>query len=273
MPERPRHGKSSRVKVAVVIPALDAERTVGEVVRSVKTRFGEETTIIVVDDGSTDRTAEVAATAGAEVVAHTRNRGKGCALRTGMKVLFERGFDAAVTIDADGQHPVDEAYRVAFSSADAEALVLSIRDLKGAGAPRPNRISNAISNGFLSFFSRTWLRDTQCGLRRYPLPRALELAGRDDGYAFEAEIILLAIAAKVPIVEVPVRVVYPEDRTTHFDSVRDPMRVVARVVRTLIATRYITRAARTSRVERVLRSSSSSRGSSPSRSTSDAKLP
>ena len=123
------------------------------------------------------------------------------------------------------------------------ALVLGIRDLKGAAAPRANQISNAISNGFLSFFSRTHLADTQCGLRRYPLPLALWLGGKDDGYAFEAEIILLAIAAGTPIVEVPIRVLYPEDRTTHFDSVRDPMRVVQRVVGTLVRTRWITRRA------------------------------
>lgn len=153
------------------------------------------------------------------------------------------GHVAAVTLDADGQHPPEEAARLAKLGADPRALVLGIRDLKGAGAPRPNRISNAISNGFLSMFSRRLLADTQCGLRRYPIPRALEIGGRDDGYAFEAEIILLAIAAGVEVVEVPIRVVYPEDRTTHFDSVRDPMRVVRRVVATLVSTRGITRPA------------------------------
>ncbi|MFO0618277.1 MAG: hypothetical protein U0414_37130 [Polyangiaceae bacterium] len=96
----------------------------------------------------------------------------------------------------------------------------------------------------MSLFSRTRLADTQCGLRRYPLPLALWLDGRDPGYAFEAEIILLAIAAGARVIEVPIDVVYPEDRVTHFDSVRDPMRVVRRVVATLGRTRFITRRAR-----------------------------
>ena len=95
----------------------------------------------------------------------------------------------------------------------------------------------------ISSFARRPLRDTQCGLRRYPLLRALELGGRDDGYAFEAEIVLRAVAAGVRLVEVPVRVVYPPaaERVTHFDSVRDPARIVSRVVKTLALTAGLTR--------------------------------
>ena len=232
------------VLVSVVIPAFNEEASLERTLAAVSSALLDyEHEIWVVDDGSSDGTAAVAAEAGAQVVAHARNRGKGAALRTGLRAAADAGYEAAVTVDADGQHPAGEAWRLACWSCDPEALVLGVRDLAGAGAPRPNRISNAISNGFLSAFSRTLLADTQCGLRRYPLPRALTLGGSDDGYAFEAEMILLAIAARVPVVEVPIRVLYPEDRTTHFDSVRDPARVVRRVVGTLIRTRGITKPA------------------------------
>jgi len=230
-------------RVAAIIPAFDAARTVRDVVLRAKLAFEGHGDVIVVDDGSSDGTAALAEAAGAIVIRHPQNRGKGAALRTGLAEAHARGHAAAVTIDADGQHPLDEAARLASLAEGTGTLVLGIRDLKGAAAPRANQISNAISNGFLSFFSRTHLSDTQCGLRRYPLPLALWLGGKDDGYAFEAEIILLAIAAGTPILEVPIRVLYPEDRTTHFDSVRDPMRVVQRVVGTLIRTRWITRRA------------------------------
>ncbi len=230
-------------RVAAVIPAYDAARTIEAVVARAVSAFEGRGDVIVVDDGSTDATSELARRAGAIVVRHAVNRGKGAALRTGLGEAYARGHVAAVTIDADGQHPLDEATRLASLDEDPGALVLGVRDLKGAGAPRANQISNAISNGFLSLFSRTRLADTQCGLRRYPLPLALWLGGKDDGYAFEAEVILLAIAAGAPIVEVPIRVLYPDDRTTHFDSVRDPMRVIRRVVGTLVRTRGITRRA------------------------------
>lgn len=235
--------KPARVKIAAVIPAYDASRTIRSVVEETKSAFEGIGEVYVVDDGSTDGTAAAARAAGATVLAHDTNCGKGRALRTGLSRAAADGHVAAVTLDADGQHPPAEAARLARLGLSPSALVLGIRDLKGAGAPRPNRISNAISNGFLSLFSRRLLADTQCGLRRYPLPRTLEIGGRDDGYAFEAEIILLSIAAGIEVVEVPIEVVYPEDRTTHFDSVRDPMRVVRRVVSTLVSTRGITRPA------------------------------
>lgn len=233
-------------RVAAVIPAFDAERSVAAVVSEVRAAWARariEGEVFVVDDGSRDDTAKLARSAGAVVVAHDVNRGKGAALRTGLEAALRAGHGAAVTVDADGQHPAREAARLAALPSTPDALVLGIRDLVAAGAPRPNRISNAISNGFLSAFSRRRLADTQCGLRRYPLPFALSLGGRDDGYAFEAEVILLAIAAGAQIVEVPIEVVYPSDRVTHFDSVKDPMRVVRRVVLTLGRTRMITRRA------------------------------
>ena len=97
------------------------------------------------------------------------------------------------------------------------------------------RFSNGASNFFLSLFSGRSLSDTQCGLRRYPIADTLALRTRASGYAFEAEVILRSLAAGIPLVEHPVSVVYPpeHERVTHFDSVKDPARIVIAVVRTL----------------------------------------
>ncbi len=220
------------------MPTYDGERSVGDVIRSLQATWSAPGSILVVDDGSRDATARVAREAGAIVVAHPSNRGKGAALRTGLARALEAGFDVAVTVDADGQHPASEAARLLDPEIDPEALVLGIRDLVRAGAPKPNQTSNRISNFFLSTFAGQRLADTQCGLRRYPIAATLDLDARDDGYAFEAEVILRAIAAGMPVVELPIRVFYPpeRDRITHFDSVRDPMRIIGRVVKTLAAT-------------------------------------
>jgi glycosyltransferase involved in cell wall biosynthesis len=236
------------MKACAIIPAYDAERTVGDVVRTLLERWPHAATntpaILVVDDGSHDRTAKAARDAGARVLTHRENRGKGAALRTGMAAARSAGFDVAVTVDADGQHPAEEAKRLLDACDDVNAVVLGIRDLDGAGAPRANRISNRISNFFLSLFAGRALRDTQCGLRRYPIARTLELGGLGEGYAFEAEIILRAVAAGIPVVEVPIRVIYPpeHERVTHFHSVRDPARIIARVVQTLVVTQGMRRA-------------------------------
>ena len=236
------------MKACAIIPAYDAERTVGDVIRALLERWPHAdrnaSSILVIDDGSRDHTARVAREAGARVVAHRENRGKGAALRTGMDAALRAGFDVAVTVDADGQHPADEAVHLLDACDDVNAVVLGIRDLDGAGAPRANRISNRISNYFLSLFAGRPLRDTQCGLRRYPLVRTIELGGLGEGYEFEAEIILRAVAAGLPVVEVPIRVIYPpeHERVTHFHSVRDPARIIARVLHTLVITQGMRRA-------------------------------
>ena len=225
-------------KDCAVVPAYQAAETLGAVVADL--RGALDLPIVVVDDGSTDGTADVARSLGVELVRHRRNRGKGAALASGLAEAARRGFDAAVTVDADGQHPGRSARAVLDGSDDGHALVLGVRDLASDGAPESNRFGNAVSNFFLSLFARQPLRDTQCGLRRYPIRETLALGARAQGYAFEAEVILRALAAGIPLVEVPVAVVYAAEtlQRTHFHNVRDPARIVATVARTVLELRF-----------------------------------
>lgn len=232
-------------RACVLVPAFDAEESIAEVIAGLRRAIPElASAIVVIDDGSRDATATVARDAGCTVIPSARgaeheggaaafsNRGKGAALRAGFEHAREQGKTVALTVDADGQHLPDEARRVLFASPDEQALVLGVRDLVRDGAPRANRFSNKLSNLFLSGFTRRPLHDTQCGLRRYPVRDTLRLASRGEGYDFEAEVILRAIWSGIPIVEEPIRVLYPEVRKTHFRSGRD----VQRIVRTVVAT-------------------------------------
>ncbi|HEY1692100.1 MAG TPA: glycosyltransferase family 2 protein [Polyangiaceae bacterium] len=222
------------MSACAVVPALDAAETVGEVVAALLRVLSVP--VLVVDDGSSDATAEVARAAGADVVRHGRNLGKGAAILAGLRDAARRGHDVAVTVDADGQHPATSARAVLEGSDERGALVLGVRDLVRDGAPKNNRFGNGVSNFFLSRFAGRPLLDTQCGLRRYPVAATLDLGCRARGFAFEAEVVLRAIGGSVPVVEVPVAVVYPpeEARRTHFHSVRDPARIVGAVVRTVV---------------------------------------
>jgi glycosyltransferase involved in cell wall biosynthesis len=226
------------MRALAIVPALDAEATVGAVVDGLRDALGVP--VLVVDDGSTDATGRIAREHGADVLRHEANRGKGAALLGGLREAARRGFDVAVTVDADGQHPAASARAVLDASDDPRALVLGVRDLARDGAPRSNRFGNDVSNFFLSFFARRPLRDTQCGLRRYPVRETLDLGASAPGYAFEAEVVLRAIARGLTVVELPVDVVYPPEaaRLSHFRRVLDPTRIVLTVVRTVVALRW-----------------------------------
>lgn len=224
-------------RTRVVIPAFDAGEAVGHVVRAVLAEGWDD--VLVVDDGSSDGSGEVARAAGARVVTHAVNRGKGAAIRTGLAACRDDGIDTMLTLDADGQHRATDLRVLMQASDDREALVLGIRDLVRAGAPRANQISNGISDFFLSRFAGVALRDTQCGLRRYPVARTLALDPRGTGYEFEAEVILRAARSGVRIVQVPIDVHYPpeKDRKSHFRTRRDVPRIIYRVLETLATAR------------------------------------
>lgn len=221
----------------VIVPAYDAAATVGRVVDDLLRAL--ELPVIVVDDGSTDATGEIAGSHGAAVVTHERNRGKGAALRTGLREASRRGFRVAVTADADGQHPAHSAQAVLRAVDDPQALVLGVRDLVRDGAPPRNRFGNGVSNFFLSLFSGRRLRDTQCGLRRYPIAETLLLGTRANGYAFEGEVVLRALRAGLPVTEVPIAVLYPPSGQgrSHFRGVIDPAKIVYTIASTVVELR------------------------------------
>jgi glycosyltransferase involved in cell wall biosynthesis len=222
----------------VIVPAFEAAATVGQVVDDLLASL--RLPVIVVDDGSADATGELARAHGARVVRHLKNRGKGAAITSGLREAQNLCFNVALTVDADGQHPAGSARLLLENASHSGAIVLGVRDLAMDRAPLANRFGNGVSNFFVSFFAGKRLRDTQCGLRRYPVAETLALGARAQGYAFEAEVLLRAVAAGVPIVEVPVSVRYPppeEALRTHFRVPGDPARIVATVVRTVLELR------------------------------------
>jgi glycosyltransferase involved in cell wall biosynthesis len=228
------------VQRAYLIPAYQAGRTLMLVIDGLRSH-DPEATLLVVNDGSTDDTADVARATGVSLVSHERNQGKGAALRTGFQWLADRGFASAVTLDADGQHRAEDAVALARHPAPPSSLVLGVRDLARDGAPGPSQFSNRFSNWWVSLFSGLELSDTQCGLRRYPLRETLALDSNARGYGFESDMLVRAARHAIPIVEVPVRVIYPPraERISHFHVVSDPARIVVRLVHTALTVRRV----------------------------------
>ena len=223
---------------AYLIPAYQASASLRQVIDGLRA-CDPDAALLVVDDGSTDATGEVARAAGVDVVSHARNRGKGVALRSGFLWLAERGFESAVTVDADGQHRAEDAVLLARHGAPQTTLLLGVRDLVQDGAPKPSQFSNGFANWWVSWFSGLALSDTQCGLRRYPLRATLELGSAARGYGFECEMLVRAARRGIAILEVPVQAIYPprEQRVSHFRVVSDPVRIALRLVHTALTVR------------------------------------
>jgi len=130
--------------------------------------------VLVVDDGSTDGTGAAAAAAGAEVVSHAVNSGKGVALRTGLGVLAREGVTRALTLDADGQHlPHQIPLLLAASDAQPDAFVVGVRKKAGHTIRRINKFGNWFADRALRAIARQPIPDTQSGFRVYPVAATL----------------------------------------------------------------------------------------------------
>jgi predicted LPLAT superfamily acyltransferase len=211
-------------KACVVIPVFDNVRTVAAVVRGA---FGHASTVIVCDDGSTDGSGDEAHRAGAVVLRHPTNLGKGAALLTLLNAAEQRGFRYAISMDADGQHVAEDLPKFAEAAvSDSGALILGTRDLIEAGAPPSSEFGRRASNFWVWFESGLRVADSQSGFRAYPLPEVTALKPRGFRYVFETDVLLRAGWAGLKVQAVPIRVVYPTDRVTHFRLYVDNVRIV-----------------------------------------------
>ncbi|PYR35594.1 MAG: glycosyltransferase family 2 protein, partial [Acidobacteria bacterium] len=163
------------MRTAALIPAFNEARSISAVVAGVR---GVVDRVIVVDDGSSDGTGARARGAGAEVVVHAVNRGKGSAVRTGLARVFEGGFTHVLMLDADMQHRPEEAGRLLEAAArDGVDVVLGERQFDRDRTPAPRYHANRIGSAILARFVGAPVRDTQCGYRvfRVDALRGLEL--------------------------------------------------------------------------------------------------
>jgi len=194
------------VKVLAVVPAYDEAPTVGEVVRELRARGDVD--VLVVDDGSADGTADAARAAGARVAVLPFNLGIGAAVQTGFRFAHRHGYDVAVQVDGDGQHPAAEIDRLLAPLARGEADVVLGSRWAGEGhwpAPPLRRLGMRLFSGVVSALTGRALRDTTSGFRASGA-RAVEFLAEHypDDYP-EVEALVLLSRAGFRIVETPCR--------------------------------------------------------------------
>jgi len=216
------------LRIAITIPAYQAAPSVGEVVRAALAQSHE---VLVIDDGSTDGTAEAARLAGARVISQPENRGKGAALALAFRDLFGQGCTGVVTVDADGQHLPSEIPKLVAVASDAD-LVLGVRDHLFSQMSRLRRASNRLSSRAISAVAGIDLADIQTGFRFYSR-RLIETVGFPEA-RFEAEsaVVVRAGRSGFKVVTVPVRLGFADGRTTsHYRPLIDSFRIARAVLR------------------------------------------
>jgi len=191
--------------------------------------------ILIVNDGSDDSRKpyfEEAAKWGAHILNHDKNRGKGAALKTGIRAARELypSDDGIVTADADGQHLPSDILKIADAIRfHPDSLILGVRDFSGRDVPWKSRMGNRITAGFFRMSTGIRLSDTQTGLRG--IPQSLyDLALSTEGERYEYEMHFLEDSVKIaPLVQIPIETVYEDgNASSHFRPVRDSARVYSR---------------------------------------------
>jgi glycosyltransferase involved in cell wall biosynthesis len=167
--------------------------------------------VIVVDDGSSDRTAAAATEAEARVIGHMLNRGLGAAIGTGVAAALGRGADIIVTFDADGQHDADDVARIVAPIAAGESdIVIGTRTLDRHLMPMTRRAANWIGNALTFALFGKWVRDSQSGLRAFSGRAAEELEIKCDRMEVSSEIVKEIRRHGWRLTEVPIRPVYTD---------------------------------------------------------------
>jgi len=199
------------MRVLIVVPALNEESGLPPLLTELRAvaerdRFSAE--IVVIDDASTDRTAEVAREHGARVVSLCRNLGIGGAVQTGLRLALREGFDCAVQMDGDGQHPPGELRKLlaVIDTPAAPDIVVGSRYLHGEGfqSTLPRRMGSGWLAWVLRLLTRQRTTDPTSGYRVYGR-RALKLFNWSYPHDYpEPEALVLAKVAGLSVVEVPV---------------------------------------------------------------------
>lgn len=232
--------KMNDLKVCVLIPTYNNHKTLQRVVDGV---LQYTANVIVINDGSTDTTAEILKQySKIEVLSVYPNKGKGNALRVGLKKARELGYDYAITIDSDGQHFPDDipVFIENLEQSNQPVLLIGNRNMNQDGIPKKSSFGNKFSNFWFWFETGIKLDDTQSGYRMYPL-QYIPKRYFTNKFEFEIEIIVRTAWKGVAVKNIPVKILYdPNERVSHFRPFKDFTRIsILNTILVIITLLYI----------------------------------
>ena len=214
-------------RVLILIPAFNEARVIARVVNGVKSAGWRK--ILVIDDGSRDLTAKKALKAGAKVISHPRNLGKGAAIKTGFAIAKKLNYDFAVTLDGDGQHHPGDIIKL-IKLVQKYDVVLGYRDFQNSNMPRLKIWANYLANWVTGLIYGRWVKDSQSGLRAYTQAALQKIKLRHKKYEVESELIGQISRQNLTWTEVRIGVTYSQ-----YDQTKSTQQTLMTALKTMFS--------------------------------------
>jgi len=217
--------------VGVVVPAYNAEKTIASVIRGFVDHGFRRGNIVVVNDGSSDRTAEIVKEKGVTLLSHDRNLGKGAAMRNGFDLARKKNLRKIIVIDADAQHEVSEINAFLKMNGRYDITIGERKNIRRL-MPFDRLLTNRVVNLVVSLLSGVRTTDVQCGFRYIDLRVFEEINLKASRYEIESEMVIKAARRKFSVGFVPISTIYAGEMS-HINPLIDTARFVFMAVRFL----------------------------------------
>jgi glycosyltransferase involved in cell wall biosynthesis len=198
------------MKIAIIIPAFNEEKTIKRLLEQL--RGINKGDIVVVDDGSSDGTAEVVERFGATLLRHRSNQGKGMAHRSGFAYAVAKGYDGVITIDADGQHAPEEI-QLFMQRGNEASILVGTRSMSLANMPLLRYLTNKVTSLVVSLIASQRIFDSQSGYRYISIEVLKRVPLRTERFQTESEILIKAGRMGFRIGAVPISTIYRKEKS------------------------------------------------------------
>lgn len=209
------------MRIVALIPAYNEEKNIASVVKKTKEYVD---VVLVVDDGSQDRTKEVAETAGAVVISYTENKGKAEAMRVGFKECIRNNSDVVVVLDADGQHDPGEIPQFLEKINEGFDIVVGARRFDRSVMPKIRIFANSFSSWVTSLVCRTKILDSQSGYRAIRTSVIQKIPLTSQRYQIETEMLIKAAKCNFKIAFIPIKTIYRKEAKSKVNQIIDPLK-------------------------------------------------
>jgi len=209
------------MKIGVLIPVFNESATIGSIVERLRKKGLD---VIVIDDGSIDRSRQIAEQNGAHVIRNEKRNGKGYSLRAGFEFVVKEDYHGIIAMDGDGQHDIDDLDRFLSLAQNQDVHIITGNRLANSeGMPWVRLCTNRFMSWLISLACRQTIPDTQCGYRYLScyLLKSIHLSSRD--YEIESEILMKASKKGYKIYSVPVKTIYAQEES-EIKPVKDTFR-------------------------------------------------